>query len=171
VSQVSRKDIGPYLRAMRRAKLLVLDVDGVLTDGRLYYGARGEQTKVFHVRDGHGIKQVARAGITVAIISGRKSAAVARRAKDLGIEFVYQGVDDKMSVFRKLAKQRRVEIDECICIGDDTPDAPLLGACGVGVAVADAHEDALAAADLVTTRNGGHGAVRELCDWLMSARA
>jgi 3-deoxy-D-manno-octulosonate 8-phosphate phosphatase (KDO 8-P phosphatase) len=171
VSQSAEKNIGPYLRALRRAKLLVLDVDGVLTDGRLHYGARGEQTKVFHVRDGHGIKQVARAGITVAIISGRKSAAVARRAKDLGIKFVFQGVDDKMSVFRNLAKQRQVAIDECVCIGDDTPDAPLLAACGVGVAVADAHADALAAADLVTSRHGGQGAVRELCDWLMAARA
>jgi 3-deoxy-D-manno-octulosonate 8-phosphate phosphatase (KDO 8-P phosphatase) len=171
VSQGSEKSLAPYLRALRRAKLLVLDVDGVLTDGRLHYGPRGEQTKVFHVRDGHGIKQVAKAGVTVAIISGRKSAAVARRARDLGIKFVFQGVDDKLSVFRKLAKQRQVEIAECVCIGDDTPDAPLLAACGVGVAVADAHADALAAADLVTSRNGGQGAVRELCDWLMAARA
>lgn len=171
MSQPPGTNIGPYLRALRRAKLLVLDVDGVLTEGRLHYGPRGEQTKVFHVRDGHGLKEVARAGITVAIISGRKSAAVARRARDLGIRIVFQGVDDKLSVFRKLAKQRQVELDECVCIGDDTPDAPLLSACGVGVAVADAHADALAAADLVTTRPGGQGAVRELCDWLMAARA
>jgi 3-deoxy-D-manno-octulosonate 8-phosphate phosphatase (KDO 8-P phosphatase) len=171
VSQAFEKIIGPYLRALRRAKLLILDVDGVLTDGRLYYGARGEQLKVFHVRDGHGIKQVAQAGITVAIISGRKSPAVTRRAKGLGIKHVLQGVDDKLAALEKLARQRQVQIEDCVCIGDDTPDAPLLAVCGVGVAVADAHPDALAAADLVTTRNGGQGAVRELCDWLMAARA
>jgi 3-deoxy-D-manno-octulosonate 8-phosphate phosphatase (KDO 8-P phosphatase) len=157
--------------SFRRVKLLVLDVDGVLTDGRLYYGPQGEVLKTFHVRDGHGIKQVSGAGVTVAIISGRKSAAVLRRAKDLGIKHVYQGVDDKLAALRKLAKSLKVSLEHCACIGDDTPDAPILNACGLGIAVADAHADALAAADLETTRAGGQGAVREVCDWLMAARA
>jgi 3-deoxy-D-manno-octulosonate 8-phosphate phosphatase (KDO 8-P phosphatase) len=156
--------------ALRRVRLLVLDVDGVLTDGRLFYGPKGESQKVFHVRDGHGIKQVAQAGITVAIISGRKSAAVLRRARDLGIRHVTQGASDKLAALRKLAKARGVTLEECVCVGDDTPDAPILEAAGLGVAVADAHEDALAVADLVTTRPGGHGAVREVCDWLIAAR-
>jgi 3-deoxy-D-manno-octulosonate 8-phosphate phosphatase (KDO 8-P phosphatase) len=157
-------------QALGRARLLVLDVDGVLTDGRLYYGAGGEELKVFHVRDGHGIKQVARAGVAVAIISGRKSAAVKRRAKDLGIRHVYQGIDDKLAALRSLARKLGVDLAACVCVGDDTPDAPILNAAGVGIAVADAHADALAAADLVTRIKGGRGAVREVCDWIMAAR-
>ncbi len=156
--------------ALVRVRLLVLDVDGVLTEGRLFYGPKGELLKAFHVRDGYGIKQVAAAGITVAIISGRKSTAVARRAKELGIRYVTQGANDKLSALRKLAKARRVSLEECACVGDDTPDAPILAAAGVGIAVADAHEDALAVADLVTKRPGGQGAVREVCDWLVAAR-
>ncbi len=163
-------DIVRFNPALRRVRLLVLDVDGVLTDGRLHYGPRGEATKVFHVRDGHGIKRVQEAGIEVAIISGRKSAAVAKRARDLGIKHVFQGVGDKLAVLEKLLKARGVALEHCACVGDDTPDAPILAAAGVGVAVADAHSDALAAADLVTSRPGGLGAVREVCDWLLGAR-
>jgi 3-deoxy-D-manno-octulosonate 8-phosphate phosphatase (KDO 8-P phosphatase) len=150
--------------------MLVLDVDGVLTDGRLFYGARGELLKAFNVKDGHGIKQVAAAGITVAIISGRKSAAVARRARELGIRHVTQGAGDKLAALTRLARSRRIDLEHCACVGDDTPDAPILEAAGVAIAVADAHADALAAADLVTTRGGGQGAVREVCDWLIEAR-
>lgn len=163
--------VAAFQDTFRRVKLLVLDVDGVLTDGHLCYGPQGELQKTFHVRDGYGIKQVQAAGIAVAIISGRKSAAVLRRAKDLGIGHVFQGVDDKLAALRKLAKSLKVKLDDCACIGDDTPDAPILNACGLGVAVADAHADALAAADLETTRAGGQGAVREVCDWLVAARA
>jgi 3-deoxy-D-manno-octulosonate 8-phosphate phosphatase (KDO 8-P phosphatase) len=160
----------PFQVALARVRLLVLDVDGVLTDGRLFYGPKGEALKAFHVRDGHGIKEVTNAGVTVAIISGRRSAAVARRAAELGIRHVVQGANDKMAALRKLARARRVELDACCCVGDDTPDVPVLESCGVGIAVADAHPDALAAADLVTQTAGGHGAVREVCDWLLAAR-
>lgn len=163
-------DVAGFLPALRRVRMLVLDVDGVLTDGRLFYGARGESLKVFHVRDGHGIKQVAAAGITIAIISGRKSAAVARRARELGIRHVVQGANDKLAALNKLARARSIALEHCACVGDDTPDVPILEAAGVAIAVADAHADALAAADLVTTRPGGHGAVREVCDWLLEAR-
>jgi 3-deoxy-D-manno-octulosonate 8-phosphate phosphatase (KDO 8-P phosphatase) len=166
VSEVAR-----YHRQLRRVRLLVLDVDGVLTDGRLFYGPRGEVLKAFHVRDGHGIKAVAKAGIAVAIISGRKSAMVAKRARDLGIKHVFQGVSDKLAALGKLAKSQDVALSECACVGDDTPDAPILAASGLGIAVADAHPDALAAAELTTTLPGGRGAVREVCDWLIAARA
>jgi 3-deoxy-D-manno-octulosonate 8-phosphate phosphatase (KDO 8-P phosphatase) len=165
VSEVSR-----FHPALRRARALVLDVDGVLTDGRLYYGARGESLKVFHVRDGHGIKAVAKAGITIAIISGRKSAHVARRARDLGIKHVFQGVTDKTVVLAKLAARLGLPLEQFVAVGDDTPDAPVLAAVGLGVAVADAHDDARAVAQLVTRNPGGHGAVREVCDWLIAAR-
>jgi 3-deoxy-D-manno-octulosonate 8-phosphate phosphatase (KDO 8-P phosphatase) len=165
VSEVTR-----FHPALRRARALVLDVDGVLTDGRLYYGAKGEALKVFHVRDGHGIKAVAKAGIAIAIISGRKSAHVAKRARDLGIRHVFQGVADKIVVLEKLAAKLGLPLDQFVAVGDDTPDAPVLAAVGLGVAVADAHVDARAVAQLVTSMPGGHGAVREVCDWLIAAR-
>jgi len=170
VSARPASDVAQFRDVLRRARLLVLDVDGVLTDGRLHYGAKGELFKAFHVRDGHGIKQVANAGVIVAIISGRKSAAVLKRARDLGIKHVAQGVSDKLAALLRLAKARRIDPDDCICVGDDTPDAPILARAGLGVAVADAHSDALEAANLVTTRAGGQGAVREVCDWLIAAR-
>jgi len=165
VSEVTR-----FHPALRRARALVLDVDGVLTDGRLYYGAKGEALKAFHVRDGHGIKAVAAAGVTVAIISGRKSPMVTKRARELGIRHVVQGANDKLSALTRLAAKLGVPLEHCVCVGDDTPDAPILEAAGLGIAVADAHADALAAADFATTRPGGRGAVREVCDWLIAAR-
>jgi 3-deoxy-D-manno-octulosonate 8-phosphate phosphatase (KDO 8-P phosphatase) len=163
-------DVARFHPALRRARLLVLDVDGVLTDGRLYYSAKGEALKTFHVRDGHGVKQVTAAGITVAIISGRKSPAVARRARELGIKHVFQGVSDKVAVLGKLLAKLGVPTEHCVCVGDDTPDAPVLAAAGLGIAVADAHDDARAVAQLVTSLPGGRGAVREVCDWLIAAR-
>jgi 3-deoxy-D-manno-octulosonate 8-phosphate phosphatase (KDO 8-P phosphatase) len=164
------KELASFMPALSRVRMRVLDVDGVLTDGRLYYGARGESLKVFHVRDGHGIKEVAAAGITVAIISGRKSAAVTRRARELGIRHVIQGATDKLASLTKLTTARSLSFDQCACVGDDTPDAPVLRVAGVAIAVADGHRDALAVADLVTSRPGGSGAVREVCDWLLDAR-
>jgi 3-deoxy-D-manno-octulosonate 8-phosphate phosphatase (KDO 8-P phosphatase) len=163
-------DVASFHPALRRIQLLVLDVDGVLTDGRLFYGAKGEALKAFHVRDGHGIKQVAAAGVTVAIISGRKSPAVATRARELGIKHVTQGASDKLAALTRLLKARKVSLEHCACVGDDTPDAPILQIAGLAIAVADAHADAIAAAHLVTSRPGGHGAVREVCDWLLDAR-
>ncbi len=151
--------------------LLVLDVDGVLTDGRLYYGGRGESLKVFHVQDGHGIKQLQHAGVEVAIVSGRRSAAVARRARELGIKCVHQGVADKSSLVSRLVKDRRLSLAQCGCVGDDSPDVPVMRAAGLAIAVANAHADALAAAHYVTTCRGGHGAVREVCDLLLALRA
>jgi 3-deoxy-D-manno-octulosonate 8-phosphate phosphatase (KDO 8-P phosphatase) len=152
-------------------RLLVLDVDGVLTDGSLRYGADGEREKTFHVHDGHGIKALAAAGVTVAVISGRDCAAVARRCEELGIREGLQGVEDKLAAFHALAARLGVAPQACACIGDDTPDLPLMRCVGLAVAVANAHRDARRAAHRRTRLAGGSGAVREVCDWLLEARA
>lgn len=153
----------------RGLRTLVLDVDGVLTDGRLYFGADGEALKVFHVRDGHGIKAVMRAGIEVLVISGRRSTAVERRCAELGIRHVRQGVDDKVAALRDLLAQAGGTPAASACVVDDTPDLPLMAAVGFAVAVADAHPDVRAAAGYVTRAPGGLGAVREVCDLLLEA--
>lgn len=154
----------------RRLRLLVLDVDGVLTDGGLWFGPRGEVLKRFHVRDGHGVKLAQRAGLTVAVISGRRSAALAVRCRELGIRYVHQGVSDKWAVLEKLLGRLGIAAGETACVGDDTPDIPLFLRAGFAVAVSDAHPLAAAAADRITTRQGGQGAVREVVDWLLGAR-
>jgi 3-deoxy-D-manno-octulosonate 8-phosphate phosphatase (KDO 8-P phosphatase) len=150
--------------------LLVLDVDGVLTDGRLYFGPRGEVLKVFDVKDGYGIRRLMDAGVQVAIISGRRSAAVARRARELGIRHVFQGADDKLAVFERLRKRLKLDASQCACVGDDVPDVPIMRAAGLAFAVADAHPAALQAADMATPNAGGRGAVRDICDLLVAAR-
>lgn len=151
-------------------RLLVLDVDGVLTDGHLRYGASGEVEKLFHVRDGYGIRRVLAAGIAVAVISGRDSAAVSRRCEELGIRHVYQGIEDKAAVLRDLLTKLGFQPKQCACVGDDEPDVPLLKQAGFAVAVADAHPSASSIAHRRTRLPGGAGAVREVCDWLLQAR-
>jgi 3-deoxy-D-manno-octulosonate 8-phosphate phosphatase (KDO 8-P phosphatase) len=151
-------------------RLLVLDVDGVLTDGRLYYGARGEALKVFHVRDGYGIRGLIRAGVEVAVISGRRSRAVAARCRELGIARVVQGAADKLAAFERLRRRTRIAARACACVGDDLPDVALFGAVGLAFAVADAHPLARRAAHHVTALPGGRGAVREVCDRLLAAQ-
>ena len=156
--------------AAARVRLLVLDVDGVLTDGRLYYGARGEAVKVFHVRDGQGLKLLIAAGVTAAVISGRRSAMTARRCRELGVRHVLQGIDDKLAAFQRLCGRLGISSGECACVGDDVPDIPLMRAVGFSFAVADAHPQARSAAHVVTRLAGGQGAVREVCDYLLEAR-
>jgi 3-deoxy-D-manno-octulosonate 8-phosphate phosphatase (KDO 8-P phosphatase) len=151
-------------------RLLVLDVDGVLTDGRLYYGTRGEALKVFHVRDGHGLKLLAAAGITVAVISGRRSSMTARRCRELGVRHLVQGVKDKLAAFQRLRGRLRLPATACACVGDDVPDVPLMREVGLSFAVADAHPQARSAAHVITRLSGGSGAVREVCDYLLEAR-
>jgi 3-deoxy-D-manno-octulosonate 8-phosphate phosphatase (KDO 8-P phosphatase) len=151
-------------------RLLVLDVDGVMTDGRLHFGPRGEMMKDFHVRDGFGIQQVRAAGIEVAVISGRRSSMVAVRCRELGVQHVFQGQKDKLVAFERLRSRLDVNPSDCACIGDDVPDVPLMHRVGLAFAVADAHADARSAAQVVTSVAGGHGAVREVCDYLLSAR-
>lgn len=159
------------LERARRIRLLVLDVDGVLTDGRIYMTATGEDLKVFHVRDGSGLVALKRAGVAVAIISGRNSAAVTRRAAELGIEHVHQGVEDKAAELASLMGRLGVTPAETACVGDDTPDLPMLENAGLAIAVADAHEALGSVVHWVTTAAGGRGAVREVCDLLISTRA
>src|ERR1700728_4324568 len=138
-------------------RLLVLDVDGVLTDGRLYFGARGEALKAFHARDGFGIRQRIAAGVEVAVISGRRSAAVSARCRELGIARVMQGASDKLAAFERLRKLADVAASACACVGDDVPDVPLFGVVGLSFAVADAHPQARRAAHYVTLLPGGRG--------------
>ncbi|HEY1899197.1 MAG TPA: HAD hydrolase family protein [Steroidobacteraceae bacterium] len=151
-------------------RLLILDVDGVLTDGRLYYGVRGEQLQCFSTKDGHGLKSLAHAGVSIAIISGRRSAAVRRRCRELGIRHLVEGSQDKVRDFRVLAAKLAVTAAQCAFIGDDSPDVALLREVGLAFAVADAHASAKAAAHHVTRSGGGCGAVREVCDRLLAAR-
>jgi 3-deoxy-D-manno-octulosonate 8-phosphate phosphatase (KDO 8-P phosphatase) len=159
------------VRAGQAIRLLVLDVDGVLTDGRLYFGARGEALKVFDVRDGYGLVALQRAGVIVAVISGRRSRAVSSRCRELGVRHVHQGVSDKVAVFERLRARLRIAPGESACIGDDLPDVPLMKAVALSFAVADAHPEARRAARFVTRRGGGRGAVREVCDRLLARQA
>jgi 3-deoxy-D-manno-octulosonate 8-phosphate phosphatase (KDO 8-P phosphatase) len=153
-----------------RVRLLVFDVDGVFTDGRLYYGPGGEELKVFHVHDGQGVKRLLRQGVAVAVISGRDSAAVSRRMQDLGIAHVFQGDEDKLPIFERLLKKLTLKPEEVACVGDDLPDLPLLEAAGFAIAVANALPAVRAKAHLVTGATGGGGAVREICDLILAAR-
>ena len=156
---------------LSRIQLVILDVDGVLTDGRLYFSARGEALKVFHVRDGHGIKLLLTAGIAVAAFSGRRSAAAAARMRELGVPHVVQACSDKVAALERLTRRLGLDPLNCACLCDDTPDLPLMSAVGVAGAVADAHPVVLAAAHWIARADGGCGAVRELCDAVLRARA
>jgi 3-deoxy-D-manno-octulosonate 8-phosphate phosphatase (KDO 8-P phosphatase) len=152
-------------------RLLVLDVDGVLTDGRLYFNAHGEELKCFHVRDGAGIVQLKRAGIEIGVISGRNSPMVERRMSELGVTRVRQGVDDKLAVLREWLAELNLNTDAIACIGDDAAEVPLLKVARLAVAVADAHPVARENAHYVTQASGGLGAVRELCDLILKAQS
>jgi len=156
---------------LARIQLLILDVDGVLTDGRLYFTGRGEALKVFHVRDGHGIKLLMAAGIAVAAVSGRRSAAVAARMRELKVPHVVQACSDKVAALHRLTGRLGLDPLNCACICDDTPDLPLMSAVGLACAVADAHPLVQSAAHWTAKANGGQGAVRELCDAVLRARA
>ena len=153
-----------------KIKLLILDVDGVMTDGRIILNDQGEEIKYFHVKDGHGLRRLLRAGIDVLIITGRKSKAVEHRAKDLGIREVYQGVKDKGSLCKELIQLKRLDKEQVCCMGDDLPDLPMFGLTGASVAVADAASELRAAARYVTKNRGGNGAVREVCELILKAQ-
>ncbi len=153
-----------------RIKLVVFDVDGVFTDGRLYYAADGESLKVFHVHDGQGVKRLLRHGVQLAVISGRESVAVTRRMQDLGIAHVFQGDEHKLPIFERLLHKLSLKADQVAFVGDDLPDLPLLKAAGLGIAVANALPEVKAAAQHVTTARGGRGAVREVCDLILTAQ-
>lgn len=148
-------------------RLLLLDVDGVMTDGRIIYDDRGGETKAFDVKDGHGIKLLQRAGIRVGIITGRQSPVVDRRAAELGIDLVYQGAKDKLVPFREVLHKTGLDCAAVAYVGDDLVDLPILRQVGFAATVADAHDEVRPHVHYVTTRPGGHGAVREICDLLL----
>jgi len=151
-------------------QLLVLDVDGVMTDGRLYFDAAGQEAKVFHVRDGYGIKQVMELGIEVAVISGRRSKALEARIGELNITHAMLGQETKLEALTTITDLLAIPMINVACMGDDLPDLPLLDAAGLGIAVADAHPDLLRIADWCTQLGGGQGCVREVCDRLVQAK-
>jgi len=171
-----RAPAGPRLAARRATplediKLLMLDVDGVLTDGRLHFSARGETFKSFHVRDGRGLKLLMESGVTVAVASGRRSTAVSARMRELGVRHVVQGCADKVAALLAVTRRLGIEPLAAACLVDDTPDLPLMAAVGFAGAVADAHPLVRRAAHWVSVAPGGTGAVRELCDALLRARS
>lgn len=149
---------------------LLLDVDGVLTDGRVTFTSEGHEVKAFHIHDGHGIKQLSRAGIEVGILSGRHSPIVDRRAKELGIVEVHQGVEDKLAVYEALLARRRLRDRNVAYMGDDVPDLAVLKRVGFAVVVRNGHNAVKRSAHYVTTRPGGEGAVREVSDLLLRAK-
>ncbi len=151
-------------------RLVAFDVDGVFTDGRFYLSNDGVESKAFNTQDGYGVRQVLLAGIEVAVISGRRSAAVQHRMDELGIRHVIQGCSDKIAAFDALTKELGITDAECIYVGDDVPDLPLLGKTGISVAVANAVAEVRELSNYTTQARGGCGAVREVCDLLLRAR-
>ncbi|MEJ7137292.1 KdsC family phosphatase [Amphibiibacter pelophylacis] len=149
---------------------LIVDVDGVLTDGRIWISAEGESLKSFSVLDGQGLKLLQQAGVDVVVITGRDSAAVRRRVQDLGLAHAFYGVSDKWACARTWLEARGRGADTLAVIGDDWPDLPLIQRAAIACAPANAHEDILGAVHWVTRRAGGEGGVRELCDALLWAR-
>lgn len=153
-----------------KIRLLALDVDGVLTDGRLYFAEDGQELKTFDTQDGHGIKILQQSGVICAIITGRNTKLVERRTKNLGITHLLQGREDKLVALRELSAELGIALDNMAYVGDDWPDLPAIRAAGLGVAVANAHNELHTHADYVTRLEGGRGAVREVCDLLLKAQ-
>jgi 3-deoxy-D-manno-octulosonate 8-phosphate phosphatase (KDO 8-P phosphatase) len=158
------------LERAQRVRLAIFDVDGVLTDARLYYGAQGEVLKAFNTLDGHGIKLLASVGIASAIITGRRSDIVASRAKELGIAHLYQGAHDKTAAFAQLLEVTGLAAGDCAYMGDDWPDLAVMTRVGFAAAPANAHPEVIARAHWVAEAQGGQGAVREVCDTLLRAQ-
>ena len=149
---------------------MLFDVDGVLTDGRLWYGPAGEALKVFHVLDGHGIKMLMQTGTAVALLSGRSSPAVSARADELGIVHILQGIGDKLAAFEALTAELRIPAAEAGFMGDEVIDLPVMRRCGFACAPAQAQERVRASAHYVTRAPGGGGAAREACEYLLRAQ-
>ncbi len=160
-------------RARQKAARLALmgfDVDGVLTNGMLYFSSQGDEMKAFSSLDGHGLKMLQRAGVEVAIISGRSSRALELRAANLGIDELHMGVEDKGALLTRLARQRGIDLARAGYMGDDVVDLPILRLCGFSATVADGHPEVLSRVDYVASRGGGRGAVREVCDLIIRAQ-
>lgn len=158
-----------YDRA-QKIRVAAFDVDGVLTDGSLYYADAGEELKAFNVRDGHGMKMLQESGVSLAIITSRRSRCIEARARNLGIELLFQGASDKLAAFQALLGRCGVEAAACAYLGDDIVDLPVLERCGLATAVPDAPALVRRQAHYVTRNHGGHGAVRECCEIILYAR-
>ncbi len=153
-----------------QVRLMIFDVDGILTDGSLHYAPDGEMIKTFNVLDGHGIKLLQQSGVATAIISARSSAIVAKRAADLGIQHLYQGVHDKLEAFGQLLEKTGVARDACGFVGDDVIDLPILLRVGFAASVPNGHVEVKSRVHYVTQASGGRGAARELCDFILHAQ-
>lgn len=154
----------------KKIKLLICDVDGVFSDGRIYLGNDGEELKAFHTKDGFGIKALGNSGVDVAIITGRRSAIVANRMSTLNVKHIVQGQEDKLPALKHLAEQLNLSPDEIAYIGDDIPDLACIIYVGLGISVSDAHPGVSIKADYTTFTQGGFGAVREVCDLIMQSQ-
>ena len=164
------KDLQKTLNKAKQIKLLVLDVDGVMTDGRLYISGNGEEIKAFNCHDGHGIKMLRNSGVKIAMISGRQSPALEQRANELGIRYLYQGREDKINALNELLEVLDVSYEQIAHVGDDLPDLPIIRRVGLGMAVANAYPLVKEHAIWCTKAKGGEGAVREACDFIMAAQ-
>ena len=153
-----------------RVKLMAFDVDGVLTDGSLYYSDAGIETKVFNTRDGHGLRMLQKAGIQLAIITGRRARCVELRMQNLGIDLVYQGVSEKQACLRRLRAEQGIAPEDAGFMGDDVIDFKAMALCGFSAAPADAHDLILRQASLVSAKTGGRGAAREVCEFILAAQ-
>jgi 3-deoxy-D-manno-octulosonate 8-phosphate phosphatase (KDO 8-P phosphatase) len=162
--------VSDALERARPLRLMAFDVDGVLTDGVLYYTHEGTELKAFHTLDGLGLKLLAHAGVELALISGRRSNAVAARAANLGIARLFQGVEDKLAVFERVRGELRLDARACGFMGDDLPDLPVLTRCGFAATVPDAPEAVRSRAHYVSRTPGGRGAAREVCDLILRAQ-
>lgn len=154
----------------RQVRLVILDVDGVLTDGGLCFDNQGEEYKTFNSLDGHGVRMLLDCGIEVAVITGRQSGIVEHRMRDLGVRHIYQGSRDKLPAFDRLLADTGLEADQVAYVGDDLPDLPVMRRVGCAIAVQNAHSFVKQHCDWVTTALGGHGAVREISDFLLHAQ-
>lgn len=155
---------------LKPIKLLLLDVDGVLTDGKILYNDTGEEIKAFDVKDGHGIKLLLRSGMEVALVTGRESQVVLHRARDLGIEQVYQNVKNKIEIYETILKEKKLSDTSVAFIGDDLVDIPVLRRVGFSATVWDAMPEVKEVVDYTASRRGGEGAVREICELLLKAQ-
>ena len=165
------QNLTPELEEKIRAlKLLILDVDGVLTDGRLFFDNQGHEYKCFHARDGHGMKLLRQTGVEIAVISGRKSGSVALRMQNLGIELVYQGHENKRAAFKEILDNLQLNADQVAHMGDDLLDLPIMTQGGFAIAVQDANFAVKQHAHWCTQTAGGFGAVREVCDLIMQVQ-
>jgi 3-deoxy-D-manno-octulosonate 8-phosphate phosphatase (KDO 8-P phosphatase) len=160
----------PSTEELKQIRLLLLDVDGVLTDGGIIYSDNGSEIKIFNARDGLGLRLLMEAGVETGIVTGRKSKALHHRCRDIGIQYLFDGVRNKVEMLARIVEQTGISGIHTAYMGDDLPDLPLMRAVGLSIAVADAHRNVREKADWITSAAGGRGAVREVCEALLTAR-